>query len=58
MNKAEALAKRMKQQQVYEGWKRNMLEMKRIRSDRILWQAHTTNDEFFAVGITMSSQMN
>ena len=30
---------------------------KRIRNDKILWKAHTSKEEFFAVGITMTNQM-
>jgi hypothetical protein len=27
----------------------------KIKNDRILWQAHNTNEEFFQVGITLTS---
>ena len=28
-----------------------------IRNDKLLWQAHTTNDQFFSVGILVGSGM-
>ena len=42
----------------YGALKRHYLEMKRIKRDKILWQAHSTNEQFFAVGVTMRSQMD
>ena len=41
----------------YKAFKDFYETRKRIKNDKILWQAHNTNAAFFNVGITMASQM-
>jgi len=41
----------------YKALKSHYETRKRIKSDKILWQAHSTNAEFFNVGVTLSSAM-
>ena len=32
--------------------------MKRIRGDQLLWQAHTTNSEFFSVSVKVGATLD
>ena len=46
-----------KQTQAFNKLKEYYSIRKRIRNDKILWKAHTSKEEFFSVGITMTNQM-
>ena len=39
-------------------WGRQVAAMKRIRGDKLLWQAHTQNSEFFSVSVRVGAVLD
>ena len=55
--KAEQMCRRQLQSQAFQRLSGYYRTRRTIRSDKLLWQAATTNEEFFKVGVTVGSGM-
>ena len=56
--KAARFARSKLKQNALRQWAHQVAAMKRIRGDKLLWQAHTSNSDFFSVSVKVGSTMD
>ena len=56
--KAVRFAKTTLKERAMNEWCNQVATMKRIRGDQLLWQAHTSNSEFFSVSVKVGATLD
>ena len=56
--KAIKFAHLMLERRAMAEWNHQVATMKRIRGDKLLWQAHTQNSEFFSVSVRVGAVLD
>ena len=55
--KAKRFARQKLQQNALSDWRAQVAMIKRIKGDKLLWQAHSTSNEFFSVSVKVAATM-
>ena len=55
--KANRFARHKLQQAALTDWRTTVAMIKRIKGDKLLWQAHSSNNEFFSVSVKVAATM-
>mmetsp|Transcript_24756 Transcript_24756/g.30941 ORF Transcript_24756/g.30941 Transcript_24756/m.30941 type:complete len:85 (+) Transcript_24756:313-567(+) len=57
LKKAERFALQKLRENALLTWREQVETIKRIKCDKLLWQAHTSNSEFFSVSVKVAATM-
>ena len=58
VNKAKKFASLKHKYSAFAEWRFQVTAMKRIRGDKLLWQAHSTNSQFFTVSVKVGATVD
>ena len=58
LNKAKSFADHKSKSHALTLWQNQVAAMKRIRGDKLLWQAHTSQSEFFTVSVKVGAVLD